>query len=75
MIREQALGPAHPATATSLNNLAPLYQSMGNYPEALPLYQRALAISEQALGPSHPTTVTIQENTRKLEQKMKTSET
>ncbi|MFM7528002.1 MAG: CHAT domain-containing protein [Nodosilinea sp.] len=55
-IREQALGPDHPDTATSLNNLAFLYKSQGRYSQAEPLYQRALAIREQALGSDHPDT-------------------
>jgi tetratricopeptide (TPR) repeat protein len=37
--------------ATSLNNLAGLYYDQGKLQEALPLYQRALAISEKALEP------------------------
>ncbi len=53
-IREQQLGPDHPDTATSLNNLAELYKSQGKYIEAEPLYQRAIAIDEKALGPEHP---------------------
>jgi CHAT domain-containing protein/tetratricopeptide (TPR) repeat protein len=57
-IREQVLGPNHPITATSLNNLAFLYQQTGNYQRSLPLYQRALAIVERNLGPKHPTTAT-----------------
>ena len=57
-IREQALGPNHPDTASSLNNLANLYWRQGKYEEAEPLYQRALAIREQALGPNHPDTAT-----------------
>jgi tetratricopeptide (TPR) repeat protein len=56
VISEKALGPAHPLTATSLNNLASLYQDMGTYAKAEPLYQRALAIHEKALGPNHPNT-------------------
>ncbi|MEI2771580.1 MAG: tetratricopeptide repeat protein [Candidatus Competibacter sp.] len=40
---EKVLGPEHPATLTSVNNLAVLYQSQGRYGEAEPLYQRALA--------------------------------
>jgi tetratricopeptide (TPR) repeat protein len=55
-INEQVLGHEHPDTATSLNNLAVLYDAQGNYSEALPLYQRALAIYEQVLGPEHPKT-------------------
>ena len=57
-IREKALGPDHPSTATSLNNLAGLYRAMGRHEQALPLFQRALAIMEKALGPDHPSTAT-----------------
>ncbi len=48
--------------ATSLNNLAVLYQAQGKYTEAEPLYKRALAITEKALGPEHPTMATTLEN-------------
>jgi tetratricopeptide (TPR) repeat protein len=61
-IREQALGPDHPDTAISLNNLALLYASQGRYGSAEPLYQRALAIREQALGPDHADTATSLNN-------------
>jgi tetratricopeptide (TPR) repeat protein len=61
-LREKVLGPEHPRTATSLNNLAGLYHAMGAYAQAEPLYQRALAIREQALGPEHPDTRTVTEN-------------
>jgi tetratricopeptide (TPR) repeat protein len=57
-INENALGPVHPDTATSLNNLAALYRATGAYAKAEPLYQRALAIHEKALGPGHPDTAT-----------------
>ena len=53
-IREQQLGPEHPDTATSLNNLALLYRAQGKYEQAEPLYQRALEIDEEAFGPEHP---------------------
>ncbi len=46
--------PEHPDVATSLNNLAELYRAQGQYANAQPLYQRALAIREKALGPEHP---------------------
>ncbi|MCZ7669410.1 MAG: tetratricopeptide repeat protein [Chloroflexi bacterium] len=55
-IREQALGPDHPDTAQSLNNLGALHSAMGNLSEARPFYERALAIREQALGSDHPDT-------------------
>ena len=44
-LNEATLGAQHPSTATSLNNLAGLYESTGNYAAALPLYERALAIT------------------------------
>jgi len=61
-IQEKALGPEHPAVATSLNNLAALHNSMGAYAKAEPLYQRALAIDEKALGPEHPDVATSLNN-------------
>ena len=61
-IRERALGPDHPDTAQSLNNLAVLYRDQGRLAEAEPLWQRALAIWERALGPEHPHTRTVRDN-------------
>jgi tetratricopeptide (TPR) repeat protein len=57
-IREKALGPEHPDTATSLNNLALLLLAQGDLAAARPLYERALAIREKVLGPDHPYTAT-----------------
>jgi tetratricopeptide (TPR) repeat protein len=57
-IEKRALGPNHPNTATSLNNLAALYDAMGDYAKAEPLYQQALQIRKKALGPEHPDTAT-----------------
>jgi len=55
-IREKVLGPEHPYTATSLNNLALLLQDSNRVSEAEPLNRRALAIREKVLGPDHPHT-------------------
>ena len=49
-----AFGPDDVRLATSLDNLALLYDAQGRYAKAEPLYQRALAIWEKALGPEHP---------------------
>ena len=65
-IREKALGPEHPDTAASLINLAGLYETLGAYDQALPLYQRALGIFEKALGPEHPETATGLNNLARL---------
>ena len=40
--------------ATSLVNLAALYDAQGRYRESEPLCKRPLAIYEKALGPDHP---------------------
>ncbi len=47
----EKFGEQDPRLATSLNNLAALYDEQGKYAQAEPLYQRALAIKENALGP------------------------
>ena len=60
-IHEKALGPDHPDTGLSLNNLAELYRAQGKYGQAEPLYQRSLAIKEKALGPDHPSTASLPE--------------
>lgn len=52
----------HPNTATSLNNLALLYNSMGAYEQARPLCERALAICEDVLGATHPDTASSLNN-------------
>jgi hypothetical protein len=53
-VLEVKLGPEHPDVATTLNNLAGVYEDMGAYKKALPLYQRTLEIYEKVLGPEHP---------------------
>ncbi len=61
-VAEATFGPEDPNVATSLNNLAFLYQGQGKYAEAEPLYKRSLAIMEKALGPEHPDVATSLEN-------------
>ncbi|MBT1570101.1 tetratricopeptide repeat protein, partial [Klebsiella pneumoniae] len=61
-----ALGPDHPDVATSLNNLAELYRSQGQYAQAEPLFKRSLAIWERALGPDHPDVATSLNNLAEL---------
>ena len=46
-------GNSHPDYATSLNNLAGIYQELGRYEEALSLARQALQL-RQKLGDSHP---------------------
>jgi len=65
-LAEKARGPNHPDVATSLNNLAGLYDAQGQYAQAEPLYKRSLAIREKALGPDHPDVAQSLENLAKL---------
>lgn len=45
---ERVLGPEHPHTLTSVNDLAALLDSKGAYEEAEPLYRRCLEAAEKA---------------------------
>ncbi len=60
-----------PETALLLNQAGYYLYEHGQYTEAEPLYQRALAIREKQLGADHPSTRTVQENYTDLLQKTK----
>jgi tetratricopeptide (TPR) repeat protein len=55
-IREKMLGPEHPDTAESLDDLGLLLHLQDDLVQAQPLSERALAIRERVLGPEHPDT-------------------
>ncbi|HEY0602351.1 MAG TPA: toll/interleukin-1 receptor domain-containing protein, partial [Herpetosiphonaceae bacterium] len=55
-IRQRVLGPEHPTTAQSLNNLGGVLRVQGQYAEAQGYYEQALAIYQRVLGPEHPDT-------------------
>ena len=65
-IFEKGLGPEHPLTTDSLNNLAALLQAQGELGGARPLFERALAVREKALGPEHPGTAVSLNNLANL---------
>jgi tetratricopeptide (TPR) repeat protein len=50
----ERLGADLETAAVVLNETALYYQARAAWAEALPLYQRAIAIGEQTLGPEHP---------------------
>jgi tetratricopeptide (TPR) repeat protein len=60
--RKKVLGPEHPQTLTSMNNLAGLYQSQGKYQAAEPLYEETLQLRKKVLGAEHPDTLTSMNN-------------
>jgi len=51
---KEVLGELHPAYATSLNNLASVLESQGDYAAARLLYEKALGIYKKVLGERHP---------------------
>ena len=53
----KTLGPDHPCTLASRNNLAGAYESAGKLEQAIDLYKRNLAEVLRVLGPDHPDTL------------------
>jgi tetratricopeptide (TPR) repeat protein len=53
-LQERVLGPDHIKIADTLLELASVYQEEEKYPEAAPLYPRALEIQEKNIGPDNP---------------------
>jgi nephrocystin-3 len=59
---ENALGPEHPESLGSLNNLGNLLSDKGDYDGAEALYRRALYSYEKALGLDHTDTLSTANN-------------
>jgi tetratricopeptide (TPR) repeat protein len=60
--RVKKLGPDHPATLTTLNNLAMAYQDAGRTTEAIALLERVRDAEVKKRGPDHPDTLTTLNN-------------
>jgi hypothetical protein len=60
--QERVLGPDHPDTLASRNNLANAYRDAGRTGEAISLHEQALAARECVLGPDHPDTLLSRSN-------------
>ena len=65
-MRKKPLKEEHSDIATSLNNLANLYNNQERYKEAGLLYLEALEISKKTLGNNHPNTIAIKEDYKVL---------
>src|SRR5271155_495480 len=59
---EEALGPKHTSTLSTVNNLGLLYANQGKLAEAEAMYTQALQGSEEALGPKHTSTLSTVNN-------------
>ena len=57
-----ALGPHHPDTLASRNNLAGTYRASGRLDKAIPLYEQTLEDSIRGLGTDNPSTLTSRLN-------------
>jgi tetratricopeptide (TPR) repeat protein len=53
-VTRDRLGERHPDVASSYNNLAGLYESMGRYEEAEKLFKKTLALRLEILPENHP---------------------
>lgn len=53
-IREKVLGPDHLLVATTIEHLATIHATTGDYTSAVALRERALAIKEKVRGPMDP---------------------
>ena len=60
--QERVLGPDHPDTLASRNNLAVAYRDAGRLDEAISLHEQTLAARERVLGPDHPDTLNSRNN-------------
>jgi tetratricopeptide (TPR) repeat protein len=60
--QERILGPDHPDTLTSRDNLASSYWAVGRTAEAITLDERTLADRERVLGPDHLDTLASRNN-------------
>jgi tetratricopeptide (TPR) repeat protein len=59
---ERVLGPDHPDTLVSRNNLASAYESAGDLDKAIPLFEETFAACERVFGHNHPDTLASRSN-------------
>jgi tetratricopeptide (TPR) repeat protein/tRNA A-37 threonylcarbamoyl transferase component Bud32 len=61
-LRQTRLGPDHPDTLSSRNNLALAYLAAGRIDDALKMFEATLKQRESKLGPDHPNTLISRDN-------------
>ena len=59
---ERVLGPDHPNTLTSRNNLAAAYRHQGRHLDALRAFEEGASSAERLFGPAHQVTRQIVAN-------------
>lgn len=61
-LTQAVLGPEHPHTLTSANNLGSAYRVMGRFGDAILLYESTLKARERIVGPEHAHTLISRNN-------------
>src|SRR5205807_581456 len=61
-VREKVLGPEHPDTLFTRNNLAGVLDDQGKYAEAEAQDRELIKIEERVMGPEHPDTLWSRNN-------------
>jgi len=61
-LHKKVLGPEHPDTLTSMNNLAVTYSKQGKHNEAGELQLKVLDLCKKVLGTEHPDTLVSMSN-------------
>ena len=61
-VQRHKLGPDHPETLSSMNNLAVLYMFIGRLQDALKIHRELLSIRQAKLGPNHVETISSMAN-------------
>ena len=56
-MRRRVLGPEHPDTLASANNLAAIFLQEGKHAQAKDLYTEIVDVKRRVLGPEHPYTL------------------
>jgi tetratricopeptide (TPR) repeat protein len=56
-LRRAKLGPDHPHTLATMNNLAALFWSLKKLDQSIPLFERTLTVYRRKLGEDHPDTL------------------
>ena len=56
-LKRRVLGPEHPGTLTTMNNLACSLGSQGKHAEAEQMQRELLHVQRRVLGPEHPNTL------------------
>jgi len=59
---DSILGPEHPDTLSSRNNLGYAYWEAGRFDDAISAHEATLKVRERILGPDHPDTLTSRSN-------------